>query len=109
MKPLSTEKEEEKMSNKLKAFSKGKTGAIAISIFFILSMTASMMLIPSASAHTPAWTIPTFAYISVSPNPVGTGQSVEVIMWLNQVINAAMIANTIRFQNYQASHYSTQR
>ena len=33
---------------------KNKIVAIAISIFFVLSMTASIMLIPNASAHTPA-------------------------------------------------------
>ena len=48
---------------------KNKIVAIAIAIFFIFSMGASMMLIPSASAHTPAWKIPTYAYISATPNP----------------------------------------
>ena len=28
---------------------------------------------PTASAHTPAWSIPTYAYISASPDPVGVG------------------------------------
>ena len=35
---------------------KNKTLAIAIAIFLMFSMSASMMLIPNASAHTPAWT-----------------------------------------------------
>ena len=69
--------------------SKNKIRAIAIAIFFMFSMTASMMLVPTANAHSPAWKIPTYAYINVSPNPVGTGQSVEVIMWLNLVIDGA--------------------
>jgi hypothetical protein len=63
-------------------------------------MSASMMLVPNAkAAATP--TIPTFAYVSVSTNPVGVGQSVEVIMWLNQVIFDAAFGNTIRFHNYE--------
>ena len=41
----------------------------------MLSMSASMMLVPTASAHTPAWQIPTYAYINVAPNPVGVGQT----------------------------------
>jgi hypothetical protein len=89
------------MSNILKAFSKNKTGAITIAILLVLSLSTSFMLNHTAKAQTPGETIPTFAYIAVSTNPVGTGQSVEVIMWLNQVINAAMTANTIRFHNYQ--------
>jgi len=88
------------MQNIVSRFSKNKTGAIAIAVFFILSMSASMMLMP-AKAATPTLTIPTFAYVSVSTNPVGVGQSVEVIMWLNQVIYDALTSNNIRFQDYK--------
>jgi len=88
------------MSSKLMKSFKSKTGAIAIAIFFILSMSASLMLVPIAKAQTPGETIPTFAYISVSTNPVGTGQSVEIIIWLNQVIFNAAFGNNIRFANY---------
>jgi hypothetical protein len=52
---------------------KDKIAAIAIALILTLSLTASMMLIPNASAHTPAWNIPTYAYIAVAPNPVGAG------------------------------------
>jgi hypothetical protein len=88
------------MTNKLMGISKNKIRAIAIAIFFMFSMTASMMLVPTTSAHSPAWKIPTYAYINVSPNPVGTGQSVEVIMWLNLVIDGAAIPNDVRWHNY---------
>jgi hypothetical protein len=46
-------------------------------------------------------TVPDYAYINVSPNPVGSGQSVEVIMWMNQIIYAASFLNNIRFHNYE--------
>jgi hypothetical protein len=86
---------------KTKRMSKNlKTKSIAIAIFLTILMMASIMLVPSTSAHTPAWQIPTYAYINASPNPVGTGQSVEIIMWLNLVPDGAVIANDIRFQNY---------
>ena len=58
---------------------RNKTLAITIAILLIASMSASMLFIPSASAHTPPWSIPTYAYINVSPNPVGVGQPVQVI------------------------------
>ncbi|MGD0071130.1 MAG: hypothetical protein ABSB71_06210 [Candidatus Bathyarchaeia archaeon] len=80
---------------------KNKTAAIAIAIFLMFSMSASMMLVPTASAHTPAWTIPTFAYINAAPNPVGVGQQATIIFWLNNVYDNAALANDYRFHNYK--------
>ena len=97
---------------------KNKTMAIAIAIFLTLSMGASMMLIPSASAHTPAWNIPTYAYISVVPNTIGVGQTIGVYAWLDAVFgaaggrsaivgtsgytcSAALTSNNYRFHNYK--------
>jgi hypothetical protein len=81
-------------------FAKNRIVAIAIAIFLMLSMSASTMLIPNASAHTPPWKIPTFAYIDVAPNPIGVGQSTYIIMWLSNVIDSAAAANDVRFDNY---------
>ena len=47
------------------------------------------MLIPNANAHTPAWNIPTYAYIVAAPNPIGVGQTVHIYMWLDAVYGAA--------------------
>lgn len=80
---------------------KSKTVAIAIAIFLMFSMSASMMLIPNASAHTPAWQIPTYAYINVAPNPVGVGQRTSIDMWLSRVLPGAEPGNNIRWQNYE--------
>jgi hypothetical protein len=80
---------------------KNKTAAIAIAIFLTLSMAASIMLVPTASAHTPKWDIPTYAYIQPLPNPVGVGQSVNIIMWVDKVIYGAQPTNDIRFQDYK--------
>jgi outer membrane protein assembly factor BamB len=97
---------------------KNKISAIAISILFILSMTASLTLISPTTAHTPIWKIPTFAYIVAEPNPIGVGQSMNVYMWLDCVYGAAggtgaavgtditttgyaQIGNSYRFHNYQ--------
>ncbi len=91
---------------------KNKIAAIVIAIFLTLSIGASIMLIPTASAHNPPITIPTYAYISASPNPVGVGQQVTIYMWLNQVFgyyaaagatttaDYAQVTNNYRFQNY---------
>ncbi len=76
-----------------------KVSAIAVLLMF--SMAASMMLVPSASAHTPAWQIPTFAQINVAPNPVGVGQETVVVFWLgNAPYFGADLTNNFRFHNY---------
>ncbi len=66
---------------------KNKIAAITISIFFIISMTASLMLIPNANAQTLApgkIDIPTYSYIVVAPNPAGVGQTINVDFWVDQ-------------------------
>jgi len=42
-----------------------------------------LAFLPSVNAHDPAWEIPTYAYLVVSPNPVGVGQTMFVVMWLH--------------------------
>ena len=79
---------------------KNKIAAITIALFFIISMTTSMMLAPTASAHNPAWKIPTYAYISAAPDPVGLGQTAAIYMWLNQLFPDQNATNNYRFHNY---------
>jgi hypothetical protein len=62
---------------------KSKATTIAIAIFLMLSMSASMLLVSNTSAHTPAWQIQLFAFINVAPNPAGLGQTVTLGFWLN--------------------------
>jgi outer membrane protein assembly factor BamB len=98
--------------------SKSRILAIAIVILLMSSISFSTILIPKASAHTPAWQIPTYAYITAEPNPIGVGQSLFVYVWLDAVYgaaggttavigtnastaSAALTANNYRFQNFQ--------
>jgi outer membrane protein assembly factor BamB len=74
--------------------------AIAIAILLISSIGASTILIPNTIAHTPAWDIPTYAYIIAAPNPVGVGQKVNVIMWLDLTFQSAAFTNNYRWHNY---------
>ena len=79
-------------------FAKNKTVAIAIAIFLMFSMSASMMLLPTTSAQAPSTTIPVFAYINVAPNPTGVNQRVEIIMWVQVIFGGnAELTNTYRF------------
>ena len=61
---------------------KGKTMAIFIAAILTISMGASM-IIPNTGAHTPPWSVPTYSFLSVSPNPIGVGQQVNVNFWVN--------------------------
>jgi len=63
---------------------KSKSMTILIAAILTLSIGAPIMLMPSASAHTPPWQIQLFAFVNVAPNPVGVGQAVTVGFWLNQ-------------------------
>ena len=60
---------------------KTKTLAISIVILLAISMSASIILMPTASAHTPPWTISTQAYVSTVPANLGVGQNVFIVMW----------------------------
>jgi outer membrane protein assembly factor BamB len=81
---------------------KNRIVTIVIAIFLMISMSASMMLMPNVNAHTPVWQIPTFAQISVAPDPVGVGQTVAVYMFLgNAPVPGSAVTNTYRFHNYK--------
>ena len=77
-----------------------KFSFVAFAVFLMFSMTASIMLVPSVSAHSPAWKVPTYAYLNVSPNPVGQGQSVLMTFWLDKVPPTAGGSGGLRWVNF---------
>ncbi len=66
----------------------------------MISMGASTILIPSSNAHNPPFQIPTYAFISAQPNPVGVGQQVSLNFWLDKVPPTANGPYGDRWQNY---------
>ncbi len=62
---------------------KNKTRISGITFVLLLSIATLFAVLPTATAHDPAWELPTWAYMSVSPNPIGVGQQALVLMWLN--------------------------
>jgi hypothetical protein len=78
---------------------KNRTNAIAIVILLVISMEASMILVPNANAHTPPWQIPTYMYVNVAPNPIGVGQTVNVNLWCNAPPPTASAQYGDRWQN----------
>jgi len=98
---------------------KGKTLAILIAAILTISIGASVITLPKASATLPPapCNIPTYAYIVASPNPIGVGQTLDVYMWLDEeygaaggssavnpgngsTASAALLANDYRFQGF---------
>jgi len=68
--------------NTVKNTGKKKT-LFAIALILLLSISAFVASLPAAAAHTPPMEIPTYAYLVVSPNPIGVGQTMFVVMWLH--------------------------
>jgi hypothetical protein len=79
---------------------KNKTKS-ATALLLVLTIAVTLVALPAATAHTPKWDIPTYAYMSVAPDPVGRGQVVNVFMWLTNVPPGAAFDNDIRFHNYK--------
>ncbi len=83
---------------------KNKKIAITTVVLLILAMSASLMLQPSVNAHSPSYTIVSYAYLTAAPSPVGVGQSVAVCMWIDTALTGASSspgsANNIRRADY---------
>jgi hypothetical protein len=74
---------------------KYKVMAVILTLAFALAV-----YLPTASAHTPPWSIKTFAYVSVAANPIGKGQTVIVYMWLDKVPPTATGPWGDRWENF---------
>jgi len=64
--------------------SKNKT-AIAIAIFLILTIAVTLVALPPARAHDPAWTYNTWCYCVAVNNVIGVNQEEKIIFWINSV------------------------
>jgi hypothetical protein len=60
---------------------KNRTAATTIALFLMLTITATSIIV--TSAHDPYWTVPTRAYVTCAPNPVGVGQYTTIVVWVD--------------------------
>ena len=67
------------VTDKLKI--RGKQTVSAIALILILTFAASMASMPIAKAAN----VPTYAFLTVAPNPIGVGQTATLVFWLNLV------------------------
>ncbi|MCW4046109.1 MAG: hypothetical protein NWE99_00890 [Candidatus Bathyarchaeota archaeon] len=54
-------------------------------IFLLLTITITLMILPQSYARDPPVTTPTWTYIAVSLNPVGVGQQFLIYAWTNAI------------------------
>ena len=78
---------------------KNKTMAILITLILTVSMSASLMLQPTVSAHTPPWMIKSYAYVTAAPNPIGMGQTASIEMWVDTPLPGASEIPVTTFTN----------
>ena len=63
---------------------KSKAATIAIAVFLILLLAASLSLNVLGQVYFPVGTpVPTYVFINVAPNPAGIGQAVTVNFFLS--------------------------
>jgi outer membrane protein assembly factor BamB len=66
----------------------------------MLTIAITIVVSPTANAHDPIWTIHSYAYLQAGPNPVGVGQSVLILMWVDGPVPGASLTNDVRRHDY---------
>jgi hypothetical protein len=64
-----------------------------------IAMVATLDTMPPA--HDPPWEITSFPYIVPAPNPVGVGQRVLIVMWIDRPLPDANVNNDVRRKDYK--------
>jgi hypothetical protein len=62
---------------------KNKTTATVIATLFLLAIAVTLVALPPANAHDPAWIVPSWTYVSTTPDIVGVNQAVIIVFWCN--------------------------
>jgi hypothetical protein len=75
--------------------------AIVTTIILLLAMTTTLAMAPTSDAHSPPWNWVSYAYIVAAPNPVGVGQTVAVVFWIDDGLPGAAIGNDVRRHDYK--------
>jgi outer membrane protein assembly factor BamB len=80
-----------------------KKTLLSIIALVVLLASSVFAVLPIADAHTPAWTVPTYAFLNVAPNPVGVNQQLNINMWLNFAPITANAQYGDRWQNFKVN------
>ncbi|MCW4053949.1 MAG: PQQ-binding-like beta-propeller repeat protein [Candidatus Bathyarchaeota archaeon] len=52
-----------------------------ISMILLITISAILVTLPTISAHDPAWTVPSFLYLTAQPDPIGVNQEAFLVWW----------------------------
>ena len=78
-----------------------KMKRISILVAFLLIFSIAIPIFDvTTSAHTPPWQIPVTAYLTVTPNPVGVGQTVAVVMWNDRPLQGGALYTYTDVRHY---------
>src|SRR3989304_2991175 len=80
--------------------SRNKPTPYVIAIFLILTLAPTLFALPIANAHTPPIAMVSWPYLVASPNPVGLGQRVLIVMWIDKPLPESAVGNDIRRHDY---------
>ncbi len=73
-----------KMERKKMKFADRKTKTVLIALILMLTIAVPLFALQGVYAHPPR-NVPIYAYVHVAPNPVGVGQTVNVVFWVDAV------------------------
>ena len=88
------------LQNKGEKLKMNKNQNIAFALLLIFFFGISLIAIPETTAHTPKWTIISYAYIVAAPDPIGVGQTAAVISWIDTPLPGSTVTNNIRRHDY---------
>jgi outer membrane protein assembly factor BamB len=74
---------------------------LAAILLLTLTTVIPYTVLTTVNAHTPAWNIPSFAYIAAQPSPVGVGQKVQVYLWVDAPMPSSAEGNDYRRHDYK--------
>lgn len=69
----------------------------------MLTLSGAIAIMPTATGHTPPWSIPTWAYLTVTPNPIGVGQTAYLSFFLDKVPPTANAQFGDRFEGFKVT------
>ena len=72
----------------------------AVALLLMLTFAVSLVALPAANARTPAVAIKSWPYLVASPDPVGVGQRVIIVLWVDKPLPGAAVTNNIRRHGY---------
>jgi hypothetical protein len=67
----------------VKKLEKSKTKVTVIALILLLTVATFIIYLPTVNAY--AFNLKTFAFLTVSPNPIGVGQTALIVMWLDKL------------------------